>query len=323
MHLPDGHTKYWGNNYVYDAWGNLLQKTVTKCSSENLSVSALANNRLAGYAYDTAGNLLNDGLHQYSYDAESRIRQVDGGAATYTYDAEGQRVRKDTSPDSGSTEYIYLGGNVIAESTVQTGGWTNYVFFNGKRVARKDFPSGAVSYYFSDNLKTADLITDSAGAIKAESDYYPFGGELPLVNNDSNHYKHNGKERDAETGLDYYGARHYSPSLSRFITPDWSLVPVPVPYADLTNPQTLNQYIFAHNNPTSLDDPDGHCPVCVAVPAGAPISVSGAFWGAGSVALPGVLGGGLAHYGSIPLLEIEISNPMLLLRVFTPRINCT
>jgi|SRR5579872_36068 len=52
----------------------------------------------------------------------------------------------------------------------------------------------------------------------------------------------------------------YSNSTGRFLTPDWSSVPVPVPYADLTNPQTLNQYIFAHNNPTSLDDPDGHCP---------------------------------------------------------------
>jgi hypothetical protein len=43
--LPDGHTEYWGNNYSYDAWGN-LQKTPTKCSAENLSVGANANNQL-------------------------------------------------------------------------------------------------------------------------------------------------------------------------------------------------------------------------------------------------------------------------------------
>jgi RHS repeat-associated protein len=128
-------------------------------------------------------------------------------------------------------------------------------------MARRDFPGGAVSYYFSDELKTADVITDSAGNIKSESDYYPLGGELSFLSNDSNHYKHNGKERDAETGLDYYGARYYSPLFSRFISPDWSSVPVPVPYADLTNPQTLNQYAFAHNNPTTLPDLDGHgCP---------------------------------------------------------------
>src|SRR5436305_11675754 len=33
---PDGHTEYWGNSYAYDAWGNLLQKNVTKCAAENL-----------------------------------------------------------------------------------------------------------------------------------------------------------------------------------------------------------------------------------------------------------------------------------------------
>lgn len=79
------------------------------------------------------------------------------------------------------------------------------MFFGGEKVARKDFPSNAVSYYFADHLKTASVITDAAGNIKAESDYYPWGGELQFTNNDSNHYKFTGKERDSETGLDYFG----------------------------------------------------------------------------------------------------------------------
>ena len=87
------------------------------------------------------------------------------------------------------------------------------MFFDGERVARKDFPSNAVSYYFSDHLKTASVITDAAGNIKSESDFYPWGGELQFVNNDSNHYKFTGKERDTETGLDYFGARYYSNGL--------------------------------------------------------------------------------------------------------------
>src|SRR5262249_47438322 len=103
------------------------------------------------------------------------------------------------------------------------------------------------------------VITDSAGNIKAESDYYPWGGELQFVNNDSNHYKFTGKERDSETGLDYFGARYYSNGLGRFITPDWSAVPVPVPYADLSDPQSLNQYSYVRNIPTVKVDPDGHC----------------------------------------------------------------
>jgi RHS repeat-associated protein len=102
------------------------------------------------------------------------------------------------------------------------------------------------------------VITDSAGNIKAESDYYPWGGELQFVNNDSNHYKFTGKERDSETQLDYFGARHYSNGLARWISADWSPTPIPVPYADFNNPQSLNLYGFVGGNPASKADPDGH-----------------------------------------------------------------
>jgi RHS repeat-associated protein len=107
----------------------------------------------------------------------------------------------------------------VAESDLSGTLKAEYVFFDGERVARKDFPSNAVSYYFSDHLKTASVITDSAGNIKSESDFYPWGGELQFANNDSNRYKFTGKERDSETGLDYFGARYYSNGLGRFITP--------------------------------------------------------------------------------------------------------
>ena len=66
--------------------------------------------------------------------------------------------------------------------------------------------------------------------------------------------------------MDYFGARHYSNDLGRFITPDWSSTPVPIPYADLSDPQSLNQYGYVRNIPTSKSDPDGHeCPECPAV----------------------------------------------------------
>ena len=81
-------------------------------------------------------------------------------------------------------------------------------------------PSGNIAYYFSDNLKTASVITGATGNIKSESDYYPWGGELQFANGDSNHYKFTGKERDPETGLDNFGKRYYGNALGRFITPD-------------------------------------------------------------------------------------------------------
>jgi RHS repeat-associated protein len=67
-----------------------------------------------------------------------------------------------------------------------------------------------------------------------------------------------GKERDAETGLDYFGARYYSGAQGRFITPDWSAKPQPIPYADLNDPQSLNLYAYVRNNPIKNRDLDGH-----------------------------------------------------------------
>src|SRR5438552_6017856 len=145
------------------------------------------------------------------------------------------------------------------------------------------------------------VITDSVGNIKSESDYYPWGGELQLANGDSNHYKFTGKERDGETGLDYFGARHYSNGLGRFITPDWSAVPVPVPYADLTDPQSLNQYTYVRNLPTSQIDADGHCvwDLCIVEVS---IGIGGAELGAAALvgALAGASAGASAHHSGIP-----------------------
>ena len=67
-----------------------------------------------------------------------------------------------------------------------------------------------------------------------------------------------GKERDAEDGLDYFGARYYSSAMGRFMSPDWSSRPEGVPYAQLDNPQSLNLYGYVGNDPADRVDPDGH-----------------------------------------------------------------
>ncbi len=71
-------------------------------------------------------------------------------------------------------------------------------------------------------------------------------------------YKFTGKERDSETGLDYFGARYYSNGLGRFITPDWAAKAAAVPYADFADPQSLNLYTYVRNIPTTSFDADGH-----------------------------------------------------------------
>jgi RHS repeat-associated protein len=259
-------TEYWGNSYSYDAWGNLLQKTVTKCGAENMVLTADAHNwvhatGLPDYQYDNAGNMTHDataGL-DYNFDQENRI--TGAGGYTYTYDAGGNRVKKSSGTGaSAGTLYWYMTPGIVAESDQAGTLKSEYVFFGGERVARRDLvaPTG-VFYYFSDHLKTASVVTDAAGVIKAESDYYPWGGELQFVANDTNHYKFTGKERDSESGLDYFGARYYSNGLGRFVSADWSATPAPVPYADFGDPQSLNLYTYVRNIPTVRFDADGHC----------------------------------------------------------------
>jgi RHS repeat-associated protein len=72
-----------------------------------------------------------------------------------------------------------------------------------------------------------------------------------------------GKERDTESGNDYFGARYYSSAMGRFMSPDWSAKEEPVPYAKLDDPQSLNLYAYVLNNPLDRTDPDGHqCDWC-------------------------------------------------------------
>jgi RHS repeat-associated protein len=67
-----------------------------------------------------------------------------------------------------------------------------------------------------------------------------------------------GKERDAESGNDYFEARYYSSAMGRFMSPDFSDAAVPIPFATLSDPQTLNLYAYVRNNPLGLVDAYGH-----------------------------------------------------------------
>jgi RHS repeat-associated protein len=142
-----------------------------------------------------------------------------------------------------------------------------YVYFGGKRIAL--LPSGSTSqYYVEDSLGSSRVITTNTGVVCYDADFYPFGGErTPYTNScTQNVYKFEGKERDAETGNDDFGARYYSNRFGRWLSADWSNAPVPVPYANLSNPQTLNLYAMVSDDPESFADLDGHCiPWCTAL----------------------------------------------------------
>jgi RHS repeat-associated protein len=226
---------------------------ISNCTQESLSVTALSNNQItaSGFNYDAAGNETSDVTSSYVWNAESQTKTA--GGVNYTYDGDGDRVEK-----SNGTLYWYGAGSQVLMETGLSGSLTSeYVYFGGKRVARRD-ASNDIYYYADDMLGSSRAITTATGTVCYNADFYPYGGERAITNTCAQNYKFESKERDAETTNDDFGARYYASAYGRFISADWSATPTPVPYANLTNPQTLNLYAMVRDNPETFADLDGH-----------------------------------------------------------------
>jgi len=133
------------------------------------------------------------------------------------------------------------------------------------RIARRE-SNNWVDHYGLDHLGNARIVYGNNGGWD-QSDFYPFGGERVISSQVGSRYKFTGKERDSESNLDYFGARYMSSQYGRFMTPDSAVdetLSVALPYAELSNPQSLNLYSYVRNNPLSFTDPDGqNVNVCV------------------------------------------------------------
>jgi len=141
-----------------------------------------------------------------------QITAVDGGAtASYLYNGEDQRTFKQTP--SNWTGYVYALGQPMAEYT-SSGVWTDYIYAAGQKIA-KITNTGALNYYLDDHLGTTQVELNSSGGVTWQGQFTPFGAELP-DGTTTMHYKFTGKERDAETGLDFFGARYYGSAMGRW-----------------------------------------------------------------------------------------------------------
>ena len=248
----------WGETYTIDEWANMTAigaiTGYSGCTQEGLNVSANSNNQLVatGYSYDASGNMLTDGANTYTYNAESEISTAAG--LTYLYDGDGKRVVKGTG-----TVYWYGGGSQVLSQSLPATIAMDYIYFGGKRVAERRYDEPNVYYYEADMLGSSRT-TVVAGQTSPfyDADFYPFGGERAITDTGVIKFKFEGKERDTETGDDDFGARYYNSRIGRWLSADWSSVPAPVPYANLTNPQTLNLYAMVSDNPETFADLDGH-----------------------------------------------------------------
>ena len=194
----------------------------------------------------------------------------------YLYDPDGRRVRRIVS--GVETWQVYgIDGELIAEYAYNVGAGSpqkEYGYRDGDLLVVWDVTETGNrqwQWLVSDHLGSPRMVVDRGGEVSGirRRDFLPFGEELALSIGhrnaagagyiaDSIRYRFTGKERDSETGFDYFGARYYSSAMGRWLLPDWSEQPEPIPYADLGDPQSLNLYNYVRNNPVSVSDPDGH-----------------------------------------------------------------
>src|SRR4029450_8490037 len=107
-----------------------------------------------------------------------------------------------------------------------------------------------IRYYHVDTLGSVRAMTAQNGTVIERHDYLPFGEECvtgPCAGNPAGAQprRFTGKERDQETGLDYFGARYYGSRIARFTTVD----PVLDQGAALGDPQRWNRYAHGRNKP--------------------------------------------------------------------------
>jgi RHS repeat-associated protein len=250
----------WGYQYAYDAWGNLNSQAGSSgyggCSEYTSSATADSNNHLVGLSYDAAGNTLGDGNYSYAWNAESQMKTAAG--VTYAYDGVGRRAAK-----VGSTLHWYgSGGEILAETDASGNLQNEYIFFGGKRVALVP-ATGGVMYYAEDRLGSSRVMVQANGTLCYDADFTPYGAERAYTSTCAQNYKFEGRERDPETQNDDFGARKYTWRFGRWLSSDWSAVPVAVPYANLTNPQTLNLYAMVRTIRRASPISMGICSIAV------------------------------------------------------------
>jgi RHS repeat-associated protein len=122
-----------------------------------------------------------------------------------------------------------------------------HYYANGQQVA--EVVGGNAFYVHQDALGSTRLVVSQSGGIKFSTNYIPYGATFTPTGSQT--FKYIGQPYDSTTGLCYFGARYYDPSVGRFITQD--TLP-----GDKFDPLTLNLYIYARDNPMVFTDPTGH-----------------------------------------------------------------
>ena len=257
-----------------------LAKTTNRLTSTTLDPAGLTA-QPEQYLHDAHGNMVRlphlgggAAAPNIEWDCLNRMRRVDlggGGASFHAYDAAGERTRKVWEKKPGLVEErIYLGGfeifrehgGAIGDDTATLERETLHVMDDRKRVAivetrtrdvngSDQAPPRLIRYQLGNLVGSACLELDHRSRIISYEEYSPYGSSTyqgtRSTSETPKRYRYSGKERDEESGLDYFGARHYAAWLGRWTSPD----PVGA------RADSSNLYRYCRGDPIGRCDPDG------------------------------------------------------------------
>jgi len=248
-------------HYQLDAMGN-RQSVVSDNAAVNYAVNTInAYTNVAGsdLQYDNDGNLTNDGKFSYTYDAENKLIQVDGGSTSiYKYDALGRRVQK----KANGTVYNSYYADMQQIEDRDTSGNVQGIYVYGSRVDDILYSSVGNSdhFYYKNTLSSVVAITDKNGNMLERYEYAPFGKVSfydPNYNSITsstigNKIYYTGRSYDAEIDKYFFRERQYDQNMGRFQQKD--------PFGYFAG--DFNLYTYAMNMPTRLVDPFGTSSDC-------------------------------------------------------------
>ncbi|MFJ9117374.1 polymorphic toxin-type HINT domain-containing protein [Streptomyces sp. NPDC102394] len=270
---------YW-TSYSYNDAGQRTSETVHKstgdtkrtyCYSSATQKHVLSGTTIMGdcaapersYDYDVAGNSLHrpgkSGSQTLDWSTEGKLSKLTeaGGATDYLYAADGSLLIRNTQ---NGERVLYAG---VTELHLRANGtlWAQrYYGAGGTNAALRSNQTGTekVTYLTGDQHGTSSLAVDQdTGQTFTKRYTSPFGADRgnPLYGPWPDDKGFLGKTRDATTGLTHIGAREYDPAIGQFISLDPILAPL--------DPQSLNGYSYAGNNPITFSDPTGlYCDGC-------------------------------------------------------------
>ena len=181
------------------------------------------------------------------YDVENRLQQVKQGSTApgYTYDADGNRVKA----VMGSSTTVYVGAIYEKTTSGSSTTITKYYQAGGQRIALR--VNGVVRWLATDHLGSTALTASETGGRLSEIRYKPWGESRYTFGATPTQRRFTGQVLDEVAGgLYFYNARYYDPALGRFAQGD-TLIP------NAGNPQNLNRYSYALNNPCRFTDRTG------------------------------------------------------------------